>query len=534
MTFTTVICALLVVFCGIRFLRRRAFSALDNIPGPPRKSWITGNLSQYHDPGGWAFQQQLEEDYGEVVKLHGLLGDRELFVFDPTALQSILVQDQDIYEAPPLILWHVVANGLLLGKGIFSTSHDDHRRYRKIMMPGFSTANLRAMVPLFYEVAEKMVRRFWYKFNSLNLQLDMNSILCRTSLELIGRTGIGYSFDPMVPGQEQTDQYARALKEMIPAAYKMQLVFPILPFILKIFPSSFLRFMVNVIPLGAMHELRDIVDLMEATAAKLVKDHQDAMKSAEADGDDNHKNIMSLLSTSCSSIIAFLICPHRSIIQAATDTTSTSMNRMFHLLAIHPDVQEKLHAEILAAPQHLDHDTLIALPYLDGVVHEVLRLWVFNISLYRYMTAVEDTVLPLSKPLTGVNGTVMHSIPVPKGTSIHVAISAANHNKQIWGDDALEFKPQRWTNGKADSVTTKLCGIYGNTMTFIGGGRSCIGFQFAQLEMKVVACVLLRAFKFSAPDARIQWRKPGLITSPNVENRPALPILVERRSGVEM
>lgn len=88
--------------------------------------------------------------------------------------------------------------------------------------------------------------------------------------------------------------------------------------------------------------------------------------------------------------------------------------------------------------------------------------------------AMSDATLPLSKPITGSDDTVIHTIVVPKGTSIYVAIAAANHDKGIWGEDALEFKPDRWTKGKADSVETKLPGIYGNTMTFLGGGRSCM------------------------------------------------------------
>jgi cytochrome P450 len=49
---------------------------------------------------------------------------------------------------------------LTMGKGIFSTARDEHRKYRKIMLPAFSTANLRGMVPGFYEVAEKACGRF--------------------------------------------------------------------------------------------------------------------------------------------------------------------------------------------------------------------------------------------------------------------------------------------------------------------------------------------------------------------------------------
>jgi cytochrome P450 len=88
--------------------------------------------------------------------------------------------------------------------------------------------------------------------------------------------------------------------------------------------------------------------------------------------------------------------------------------------------------------------------------------------------AVEDNVMPLSSPVTGVDGTIMDTINVPKGTLCYIAIGASNHDKQVWGEDALEFRPERWVNGKAESVTTKLCGVYGNTMTFIGGNRSCM------------------------------------------------------------
>jgi hypothetical protein len=90
MSATFVVCALFIGFYGIRFILRRVFSVLDNVPGPPRTSVVTGrrpgfphdftftpvpgNLAQFHDPDDWGFQQQLEENYGEVVKIHGLLG----------------------------------------------------------------------------------------------------------------------------------------------------------------------------------------------------------------------------------------------------------------------------------------------------------------------------------------------------------------------------------------------------------------------------------------------------------------------------
>ncbi|KAJ6577835.1 cytochrome P450 [Mycena capillaripes] len=529
---TTVICALFAIYYGVRIILRSIFSVVDNIPGPLRKSFINGIMTQFHDPDDWSFQKELEEHYAQVVKIHGLLGARGLYVFDPTALQNILVQNQDTYEEMPKFL---CLDRLLFGKGILSTALDEHRKYRKIMMPAFSTTNLRGMMPLFYEVAQR-TRDGLIAPNVIHggRTLDMNSILGRTSLEFIGRTGLDYSFDPMLPGQEPNDRYGQAVKAMFPTAFKLQLGIPLLPLIVKIFPPSFLRFMIDFIPSPTLHKLRDLVDLVDGTATELVRDRKASINSGKLDINDGGKDVMSLLVRSNASAESEmhltdeeLVSCTSMILFAGTGTASAGINRMFHILSMYPDIQEKLRTEILATLEYLDYDSLVALPYLDGVVREILRLYP-PASPVMYREAVTDAVLPLSTPITGLDGKFIHSIAVPKGTSIYIAIAAANHNKQIWGEDALEFKPERWTNGNADSVTTKLCGIYGNTMTFLGGGRSCIGFKFAQLEMKILAFVLLRAFKFSAPDPRIKWRKGGLIPSPNVDNQPRLPILVEQ------
>ncbi|KAJ7646240.1 cytochrome P450 [Mycena rosella] len=514
-SFTFICAVLLVLVYGIRTLLRCVSSVLDKIPGPPSKSWLTGHLTQFYDPDGWAFQKDLEENYGQVVRLHGLFGDRGLYVFDPAALHSILIKDQNIYEEMPKFQ---SLNKLLFGPGIFSSIGDDHRKYRKIMIPAFSTANLRGMVPQFYDVAER---------------LDLNAILCRTSLELIGRTGIGYSFDSMLPGKEQANPYAEALRALFPVAFKLSVLLPLLPLILKIPFPSFRRFMINLVPSPMLHHLRDLVDITDGIATQLVAERKAAIKSGVLDVKEDAKDIMSLMMKSNASAEGSirltdseLVASLAMTIFAATDTTASSMNRMFHILALYPEAQEKLRAEILDAPEHLHHDALVALPYLDSFVRELLRLFPPT-SPAMYREAYEDAILPLRTPMIGVDGILMNTITVPKGTSIYIAIAAANHSKQIWGDDALEFKPERWTNGKAESVTTKMCGIYGNTMTFVGGGRSCIGFKFAQLEMKAVASVLLRAFKFSTPDPRIQWRMTGAVPSPSVHGQPGLPILVE-------
>ncbi|KAK7058046.1 cytochrome P450 [Favolaschia claudopus] len=535
-------------FYIVRTILRRCFSPLANIPGPPSKSLIAGehnlyhelarNLKEFHAPDDWEFQHSLERDYQQVVKITGILNDHQLFVFDPAALSSILVQAQDVFDEQPMLM--CLAH-LLFGRGILTTVGEEHRRFRKIMTPAFSTTNLRELVPLFFEVAQK-ARDGLIAPNLVNgpKTLDMNSVSCRISLELIGRAGIGYSFDPMIHDKDQTNEFGTALRALFLTAFKMQLWFPLLPSLMKIFSPSFLQLMVDIVPWPALHEVRELVTLTGTTAAKLVKIRKAAIESGEFAVDDKGKDMISVLVksnlsaesgmhltddelVSCTSLVNSLLM----ILFAATDTASASVNRIFHLLATHPDIQEKLRAEILAGPENPNHDELVALPYLDSFVRETLRLYP-PASPVVYREARNDAVLPLSTPIIGVDGNTIESIPVPKGTSIYIAIAAANHNKRIWGEDALEFKPERCINGKAEGVSTKFCGVYGNTMTFVGGAHSCIGFKFAQLEMKVVTYVALRAFRFSAPDPQIIWRKGGVVPAPSVDNKPLLPMLVEK------
>lgn len=67
------------------------------------------------------------------------------------------------------------------------------------------------------------------------------------------------------------------------------------------------------------------------------------------------------------------------MIFAAHDTTSSSLARMLHILALHPKEQERVRAEVIAARANVNgadfsYDELMALPYLDAVVRESLRL----------------------------------------------------------------------------------------------------------------------------------------------------------------
>jgi cytochrome P450 len=86
-------------------------------------------------------------------------------------------------------------------------------------------------------------------------------------------------------------------------------------------------------------------------------------------------------------------------------------------------------------------------------------------------------VLPLAKPITGRDGSTITEIHVPKGTEVHVGIRNSNINPELWGEDAEQWKPERWLNPLPKSLTeadSKVPGVYSHLMTFLGGARSCM------------------------------------------------------------
>ena len=71
------------------------------------------------------------------------------------------------------------------------------------------------------------------------------------------------------------------------------------------------------------------------------------------------------------------IIPFRVFLVAGTDTTSTTLSRILHLLALHPDAQDRLRKELIEAHEdneELTYDQLISLPFLEAVCRETLRL----------------------------------------------------------------------------------------------------------------------------------------------------------------
>ncbi|KAI0059722.1 cytochrome P450 [Artomyces pyxidatus] len=540
----------LLTACGAIYLlsrlkKRIRQMALWKVPGPPAVSFITGELwvrlrrcvlisvssndTQMHHVGAGQFHEHIIQTYGRVIRVSGFLWDTQLIISDPKACTSILLKDQDIFEETA---WSIECNLHAFGPGLLGTLGAHHRKQRKQINPVFSAKHLRSMVPLFHKITNQLRDVLKAKVARSPQEVDILDWLGRLALELVAQGGLGYTFNSLDP-EAKENEYGKAIKEFIPTTSTLVAFRTLFPLISH-WPSWLLRFGAKFVPLPMVHNAIRITDIM----TRYTKEVFDEKKALLEKGDvefkqqlSEGKDIISVLMKTNGDALKEDRLPDdeimgqmSSLILAATDTTSTALSRILDILARHPDVQEKLRQELKdaharAGENELGYDELVELPYLEAVCRETLR--VFPPVHFISRVARADASVPLSQPIETDGGPVS-SLFVPRGTAVMINIIGANRDPSIWGADAADWKPERWLAPLPDSVAdARIPGIYSNTLTFLGGGRACIGFKFSQLEMKVALSQLVTEFRFSPSKEEIVWRFGG-ITTPSVKGSTAL------------
>ncbi|RPD59281.1 cytochrome P450 [Lentinus tigrinus ALCF2SS1-7] len=511
---------------------------LDNLPGPPRSSLALGHLPELTTRDAWKAIQHLAETYGPVSVLNGVLGTRMVHLYDPKALHHILIKDGEHYpkDSAPSNDLH-----LLLGPGLLTTEGGQHRRQRKMLNPVFSAAHLRHMTHIFYDIAHKLRRAVEARVSKGSAEeVDVNGWMARTTLEMLGQAGLGYSFDNFV--DDSTDAYGESIKLFFPSLSRVPLLGIAIPWISHYLPESAMRMILRCFPSPGVRTIVTISDTMERRSQEIINEKKAALLRGDEElvqGVGEGKDIMSVLlkdNTTASDVEKLtheeLVAQMSIFILAGMDTTSNALSRTLHILAQHPEKQQKLRAEIQEARgssasnigEDMAYDDLVKLPYLDAVCRETLRLYApVNLIIRR---AAKDMVLPLMWPVRGKDGTLMHEVLIPKGTAIVPNLQASNCNRALWGDDAMEWRPERWTEGLPGELEeARIPGVYSNLMTFSGGSRSCIGFKFSQLEMKIVLSVLLSKFKFELTDKPIAWNASA-VTYPTMGEESTKPEMI--------
>lgn len=169
---------------------------------------------------------------------------------------------------------------------------------------------------------------------------------------------------------------------------------------------------------------------------------------------------------------------------AAHDTTAVLMTNVFFNLARNPALYAKLHQEVLQIDQKettttINYDELKSLQYLRAVVTETSRLTPVVGQSARI--ALQDTILPSGGGPSGTS-----PIFVRKGTSVQFNFFALHRRREIYGDDAAAFRPERWATLQVGSW---------DFLPFGGGPRVCPAQQMALMQVRFTVARIVRKFE---------------------------------------
>ncbi|KAJ7289232.1 cytochrome P450 [Mycena rebaudengoi] len=498
-------------------------SPLRSVAGPRACDWLHGNQVEIRDNIGGSLEREWAHQYGRTFRINGFFGLSQVYTRDTKAIAHIL-SNTHVYQKSVLARYSL---GRIVGPGILVVEDDVHKQQRKIMNPAFGAPQVRELTGIFIEKSLQL-RDAWLgeaaKSGGVG-NIDVVSWLTKATLDIIGLAGFNYKFnslDPSAPRDEFDEAFTTIsatpmnFMSLLKANYpllraiptKMDTIIDNSQAVMLRIGQKLLHESKNAIVEGGAFQsarTRDLLSLL--VRANTSKDIPESQRLSD-------KDVLAQVPT-------FLVAGH--------ETTSTAATWALFALTQNVAAQNRLRDELLTvSTDNPTMDELNTLVYLDCVVHETLRLHAPVPASGRI--AMRDDVIPLSTPYTDVNGTVHESLRILKGQDIFLPIRELNRDPEIWGPDALEFKPERWE--ASTPITNSIPGVWGHMLTFLGGPRSCIGLRFSLVELKALLFTLVRGLEFelAVPAADIGVRAPGIVQRPVVlsdsEAGGQLPLLV--------
>lgn len=186
-----------------------------------------------------------------LTDTHLCIQRRLLYIYDPLALNTMLLKDQNIYQEGATF---ADANLILMGPGVGSVLGEQHRRQRKMLNPLFSVKHMRNLLPIFYGTIDKLRSALMKEVNGGEREIDFLQWMERTILEVIGQAGFGYSFDPLT-GDAQSE-FGAAIKSTFSTLQDVFIFRPLIPYVMAMGPAWFRRLLVELLPSKQLRSLR--------------------------------------------------------------------------------------------------------------------------------------------------------------------------------------------------------------------------------------------------------------------------------------
>ncbi|XP_022718064.1 cytochrome P450 CYP72A219-like [Durio zibethinus] len=416
---------------------------------------LSDDIVQYVVP----FVHQTIKHYGKNSFMW--IGPRpRVTILEPEEIREILTKINDFQKPHNNPLVNLLVSGLADLEG------DRWAKHRKIINPAFHQDKLKNMLPAFYQSCVDMITK-WEKMVLVKgtSELDVWPYLVNLTRDAISRAAFGSSY-------EEGRRIFHLLEDQTNLTIKV---------IQSVYIPGW-RFL----PTKTNRKMKVIDKDIKDSLREMIKKREMAIKAGEVSNDDllgilvesnireiqahgDHKNMGMSIEDVIEECKLFYF--------AGQETTSVLLVWTMILLARYPNWQTKAREEVLQVfgDSKPDSDGLNRLKVVTMILYEVLRLYPAVVALGRSI----PKEIKLGKLL------------LPAGSEISIPIVLIHHDQQLWGDDAHEFNPDRFSEGVSKATKSQV-----TFFPFGWGPRICIGQNFAMMEAKMAIAMIVRHFWF--------------------------------------
>ncbi|KAE8649812.1 cytochrome P450 CYP72A219 isoform X1 [Cucumis sativus] len=372
----------------------------------------------------------------------------------------------------------------LLVQGIVNLDGEKWVKHRKIINPAFHLEKLKDMVPAFYHSCNEMVSK-WESMVSKegSCELDVMPYLKNMASDVISRTAFGSSY-------EKGKKIFKLQTELTNFVIQTTLGIYIPGW--RFLPTKLNRKMkeiskeITTLILGIMDEREKSMKAGEAIQTDLLSILMESnMNEIKQHG--NKKDIGMSIEDVIEECKLFYI--------AGQETTATLLVWTMILLSSYSEWQERARAEVfeIFGNKQPNYDGLNRLKVVTMIFNEVLRLYPPG-SLFVRIVRKE---------------TRLGNLTLPGGVMLGLPIVLIQRDPELWGEDAHEFNPERFSGGVSKATKNPSAFI-----PFGWGPRICIGQTFAMIEAKMALSMILQRFSFELSPSYTHSPIASLTTQP--------------------
>ena len=372
----------------------------------------------------------------------------------------------------------------LLGYGLITSDDPLHLRQRRLMQPQFNHRRIAGYSQVMTDFARRHELR-WQDGSRVDMAREMGEL----TLHIVVRTLMGLDLPDAVrrigAAFETGNEYLTN-RNKIPRR---------------------LRRLMNRLPLPLTIRFRSARAFLDETVYGLIAQR----RRSGLDGDDLLSLLLNVRDEEAANPEEAVMTDTQlrdeviTLFAAGHETTAVALTWTWYLLATHPDVQARFHAELYDALGQREPtlEDLPNLPFTEQILTESMRLY----------PPIWSTGRMAFQPIT------LGGWDIPAGAALSAPQLIVQRDPR-WFEDPLEFRPDRWT-------PEFRAGLHRFAYYPFGGGpRLCIGEGFAWMEAMLVLATVGQRWTMR-PDPGHTVKLHPLIS---LRPKGGMPLYLERRN----